>query len=79
VVAGIDPTAPVQVWALDAQHGNAVAAFEAMGRPAFPSREQLAQLRRSAALPPPDLQRFERGELRISVPCDGLVLVETRT
>jgi len=79
VIAGVDPSAPVQVWALDADHGNAVSAFEAMGRPAFPSREQLEQLRRAAILPPPDLQRLERGELRVKVPCQGLILLETHS
>lgn len=79
VIAGIDPTAPVRISALDAWHGNAVAAFEAMGRPAFPSREQLEQLRQAAALPPPDLQRLARGEFRVSVPCQGLILVEIGT
>jgi xylan 1,4-beta-xylosidase len=79
VIAGLAPTAPVRIWALDAGHGNALAAFEAMGRPAFPSREQIEQLRQAAALPPPELQRLELGELRVSVPCHGLFLVETQT
>jgi xylan 1,4-beta-xylosidase len=78
MIAGLDPDAAVQVWTLDADHGNAMAAFDAMGRPAFPSRQQIDDLKRAAALPPPESHRLENGELTVSVACHGLVLLDSR-
>jgi xylan 1,4-beta-xylosidase len=42
------------VQVVDRQHGSALTAWEAMGQPAFPAREQIDQLRKSAQLPAPE-------------------------
>ena len=47
-VASLPATAHATVWRLNQTHGNVVAAFDRMGRPDFPSREQLVQLRAAA-------------------------------
>jgi xylan 1,4-beta-xylosidase len=44
----LPPDAVVQVETLDQTHGNAVAAWEKMGKPEPPAREQTAELRESA-------------------------------
>lgn len=62
------------VQSLDAEHGNVRAAYERMGSPRYPTREQLAQLRTAAALPPP-LSRSLDGGLTLEIPPYGLVLV----
>ena len=36
-LTGVSPNAPVQVWRLDADHGNVIKTYDAMGRPAFPN------------------------------------------
>jgi len=79
VIDGLGPSAPVRVWTLDADHGSALASFDALGRPAFPNREQIEQLRRAAVLPPPQLLRLELGAIDLSVRCHGLVLVDSQT
>jgi xylan 1,4-beta-xylosidase len=48
-LTGLAPGAPVTVETLDREHGNARAAWEAMGAPASPSREQTVALRRAGA------------------------------
>jgi xylan 1,4-beta-xylosidase len=44
-IAELPATAHATMWRLDQTHGNVVAAFDRMGRPDFPSRDQLVQLR----------------------------------
>lgn len=41
------PHAPVMVETLDVEHGNAVTAWQAMGRPASPTRAQIGQLKQA--------------------------------
>jgi xylan 1,4-beta-xylosidase len=40
----VAPKMSAQIWRLDADHGNVIKTFDAMGRPAFPSRNQISQL-----------------------------------
>lgn len=73
---GVPKTAHVSMWRLDRDHGNAIKAFDAMGRPAFPSRKQFAELQKAGQLPPPEVLSAATGKLRIDVPAQGLALVE---
>jgi xylan 1,4-beta-xylosidase len=66
------------VWRLDATHGNAVAAFDRMGRPDSPSREQIVQLREAGKLAAPESVKANNGKFEITVPVQGLVVVELR-
>jgi xylan 1,4-beta-xylosidase len=71
-----DGHAHASVWRLDRDHGNAVKAFDAMGRPPFPTREQIEELRRAGELGDPALQAIAGDRLELDVPAHGLVLVE---
>ena len=75
-VAHLTAAAHATVWRLDEQHGNAVALFDQMGRPDFPSRKQIAQLRQAAQLSAPEQQDIQNGKLDISIPPQGLVVIE---
>ncbi|MCU1247602.1 MAG: Xylan 1,4-beta-xylosidase [Edaphobacter sp.] len=75
-LTGASPNAAVQIWRLDADHGNVVKTFDAMGRPAFPSREQITQLRAAGRPFPPQNLALTNGALTITVPPQGLVLVK---
>ena len=77
-VSHLAADAKATVWRVDESHGNAVAAFDAMGRPDFPSREQIAQLREAGKLAQPESLALEHGRLRIDIPPQGLVVVELR-
>jgi xylan 1,4-beta-xylosidase len=76
-LSGLDPSASVRESIVDAEHGNALAAFERMGRPAFPSRQQIEELRRAASVSAPETHALADGELNVSVRCHGLVLIES--
>ena len=75
-VAHLGAGAKATLWRVDATHGNAVAAFDRMGRPDFPSREQIAQLRAAGQLSAPDVLALEHGRLQIDIPPQGLVVVQ---
>ena len=70
--------AQATVWRLDQDHGNAVAAFDKMGRPDWPSREQIKALREAGKLAAPQPATLTDGRLSIDVPPQGLVVVELR-
>jgi xylan 1,4-beta-xylosidase len=64
------------LWRVDADHGNVIKTFDAMGRPPFPDRAQLSTLRAAGALAPSEQPSIEHGQLKISVPVQGLAVVE---
>jgi xylan 1,4-beta-xylosidase len=68
--------ATATVWRVDEQHGNAVALFDRMGRPAFPSREQIEQLRAAGKMAAPQQLAVQDGRLSLDIPPQGLVVVE---
>jgi xylan 1,4-beta-xylosidase len=64
------------LWRLDADHGNAVKKFDAISRPATPDREQIKQLRTAGRLSPPVLFPLHDGKINVTIPAQGLVLLE---
>ena len=50
-MSGLSGEHHARIRIVDSQHGSSLAAWEAMNRPAFPSRRQIQQLREAAALP----------------------------
>ena len=57
---------------------NAVAAFDQMGRPDFPSRAQIAALRKAGEMAAPEQLDLHDGKLQLDIPPQGLVVVELR-
>ena len=72
---GVSPSAPIQIWRLDADHGNVIKTYDAMGRPAFPTRDQIMQLRAAGKPSPAEDLALKNGAFTISVPPQGLVLI----
>jgi xylan 1,4-beta-xylosidase len=75
-VAHLSAGAKARAWRLDQDHGNAVALFDQMGRPDFPSREQIAALRAAGKAAEPQALSLQNGRLSLDVPPQGLVVVE---
>jgi xylan 1,4-beta-xylosidase len=61
---------------LDAGHGNVLAAFDAMGRPASPTRQQIDALRAASQLPAAELVVPDGSRIDVTVPGQGLALLE---
>ena len=74
-IQGVRAGAAVQVWQLDADHGNVVKAFDVMGRPATPSRKQIVALRAAGKLPAPRQMHLSDGRLSVTIPSQGLVVL----
>jgi xylan 1,4-beta-xylosidase len=70
----------VRIRKVDKDHGSALTAWEAMGRPPFPSREQQKTLRTAAELPAADeyslTVRAGKAYTQVTLPGQCLALVE---
>ena len=72
----ISAKASVQVLRVDADHGNVLKAFDAMGRPPGDlTPDQVRQLQRAGAMAPPETLHLNEGSLTIAVPRQGLAVV----
>jgi xylan 1,4-beta-xylosidase len=63
---------------VDSTHGSLLPAYQAMGRPPYPTREQIEQLRRAAELPAPETQALQDGQLQLTLPAQSLAVIEIR-
>ena len=76
---GITSDAEASIQIVDRQHGSALAAWEAMGKPDFPSREQQEALRKAAELGPPEIRPLARANpstLTLTLAPQSLALIE---
>jgi xylan 1,4-beta-xylosidase len=75
---GIGKSAHATLHRVDDEHGNVLKAYDAMGRPGTPSRDQIMQLRLAGSAPKPEAASFHDGKLKVDVPQHGLVVIEIR-
>ncbi|WP_263382123.1 GH39 family glycosyl hydrolase [Granulicella arctica] len=75
---GVAAGAAVEIWQLDADHGNVVKTFDAMGRPAAPSRKQIVELQAAGKLPAPRMEHLAGGKLNLTIPSQGLVVLSVK-
>ncbi len=66
----------VRVMRLDPEHGDVHKAYEAMGSPRYPTRDQIEKLRAAARLASPEMHDVKDGVVTLSIPAHGLVLLE---
>lgn len=75
---GLRAGATTTLRRVDRDHGNVIRAYDAMGRPQWPTRDQIARLRDAAAPAPPESVAIDRGRIEVDVPAHGLALIEIR-
>jgi xylan 1,4-beta-xylosidase len=68
----------VLIRRIDADHGNTLAVYARMEKPRYPTREQVRQLNRDSALGAPESVLLRDGHLRLTVPPNGLALLEMK-
>jgi xylan 1,4-beta-xylosidase len=61
---------------VDRDHGDPRPSYGKMGSPRYPTQAQLSQLRQAAVLPAPEVEDLHNSELTVSIPAQGLVLIE---
>jgi xylan 1,4-beta-xylosidase len=67
-----------ELYRVDATHGSPLPKYEAMGRPKFPTPSQIQDLQQAAELPSPEKVQFRNGSLSVTIPAQGLVLLDVR-
>jgi len=75
-VKGAAANAKATIERVDQAHGNPMVAYVAMGSPTYPTRAQVAVLNQASLLPAPEGLNLKEGELEISLPVNGLALIE---
>jgi len=68
----------VQVSRVDREHGDLRPAYEKMGSPRNPTQAQIRALREAAVLPAPESVALKDGALTITLPPQGLAVVEVK-
>jgi xylan 1,4-beta-xylosidase len=63
---------------LDREHGDVRPAYEKMGSPRYPTQKQIGELRRAAELFNPESRKLRNDELTITLPAQGLALIEAK-
>jgi xylan 1,4-beta-xylosidase len=63
---------------VDSDHGDFHATYQKMGSPRYPTQAQLQQLRRAVELPTPEVRDLNSGELTITLPADGLAVIDAK-
>lgn len=66
------------VYRLDSAHGSLLPKYNEMGKPVYPTRQQISELRKAAEIPPPQQEILSHGSLMIVLPPQGLALIELR-
>lgn len=72
-----DPT-QASISVVDATTGDSQTAFRKMGSPAYPTNEQINELREAAKLPPPSTEPISGHQLKLTIPPYGLELIELK-
>jgi xylan 1,4-beta-xylosidase len=63
---------------VDHDHGDARPAYEKMGSPPYPTTKQIDALRKAAELPAPETRIVKNAELTLTLPAQGLALIELK-
>src|SRR5271165_4737198 len=77
-IKGVKPDSGVRVSRVDAEHGNTLALYEKMGRPRYPTQDQIRQLREQSQLPDPAYDELTDGSYTLQLPVNGLAVIQVR-
>jgi xylan 1,4-beta-xylosidase len=75
---GVPQNATVSIYRLDAQHGNTQDAYEAMGKPRYPTRKQVDELNKASQVGAPEVFKLKSGRLVLTLPVNGLAVLEVK-
>ena len=77
-VTGFPAAATGLLWRVDDRHSNVLRTFDAMGRPSWPTPQQITALRVAGRLAPPRRVHLIDGQIDVVVPQHGLALLLLR-
>ncbi len=73
---GLAGSHTVKVYRLDPWHGSPLPTYEKMGRPPYPTRQQIEELRRAAAVPQPEARPLIGPSITLMLPAHSVCLLE---
>jgi len=73
---GVPAKAYVAIQRVDETHGNPMTLYKSLGSPRYPTMKQVAALNASSALPTPEKIQLKDGQMDLSLPVNGLALIE---
>jgi len=76
---GVHPSTIAEISRADAQHGDTLDAWKAMGSPKDPSKSQIEELQKIGMIAAPEVVPVKDGQLRLKVPPQGLAVVVIRS
>lgn len=72
----VSPTSTVLINRADETHGNTLEAYRKIGSPQYPTVAQVEEINRQGELPPPEALQLKNGELDITLPGNGIAVLE---
>jgi xylan 1,4-beta-xylosidase len=75
-VKGLTGSHRVKIYRMDRDHGSPLPAWEAMGKPRYPTRQQLETLRKAAELPAAESRTMVDGKITLTIAPQSLFLIE---
>ena len=76
---GVAPGAAVTLERVDSTHGNPLETYQTMGKPRYPTQAQITALNAASALPAPQHEHLTGGRLRLTLPLNGLAILEVQS
>jgi xylan 1,4-beta-xylosidase len=73
---GLSPSATATIERVDGAHGNPMNAYREMGSPRYPTQAQIKALNAASTLPAPERRRLSQGSLDLTLPVNGLAVLE---
>lgn len=73
---GVSQNANVSIARVDESHGDPLTLYRSMGSPRYPTSQQVKELNQSSALKPPKHYLLKDGEIDLSIPVNGLALIQ---
>jgi xylan 1,4-beta-xylosidase len=73
---GVASGAALKIQRVDATHGNPMTTYRAMGSPPYPTQTQIKALNAASALPAAEHQKLAKGSLELTLPVNGLAVLE---
>jgi xylan 1,4-beta-xylosidase len=75
---GVKPDARLSISRVDGEHGNTLALYEKMGKPRYPTEDQIRDLRENSRLPDPAYDELTDGSYILQLPVNGLAVIQVR-
>ncbi len=75
---GVKPDSRVAISRVDEEHGNTLGLYEKMGRPRYPTQDQIHSLREDSGLPDPQYDELTGGSYTVQLPANGLAVIQVR-